>query len=95
MGNERFAPFDPTRCVNGVYVERNNNEKKKKKIHTSLIPSLDSGSNGVEDDSIVQTPGELPAMRDLFTQANTVVFIEFRQSLEVPGVLGDESTFFE
>jgi len=42
---------------------------------TYLIPTLNGGSNGVEENSIVKRPRVLPTMGDLLLQGSLLIII--------------------
>lgn len=57
-----------------------------------LIPTLDGGSDRVEEDCVVEGPRVLPAMSDLLSEGELVGLVEVVDGLEADGVLGDQGT---
>ncbi len=60
---------------------------------TSLIPSLDSSSDGVEDDQDVENSWVLPPVRDFLMKNAAVLVIELMDLVDVMGALRDQGTF--
>jgi hypothetical protein len=58
---------------------------------TSLIPTLNSGSDGVEDDGDVKNPRMLPLACDFLPQDATVLIVKLMNVVYVCGALRDES----
>lgn len=59
-------------------------------IRTSLIPTLDAGSDGVEDDSEVENARVLPLVSNLLGQNSAVFFIELVDGVNMGGVLSNQ-----
>lgn len=64
-------------------------------IRTRLVPALDGGSNGVEDNCDVQDLRQLPAVRHFFAENDTVILIELLDLVDESGRLRSESAFDE
>lgn len=64
-------------------------------IGTSLVPSLDSSRDRVENDGQVERARELEAVRKLLADSEAVGFFEFLDIFKCRGVLGEQSAFDE
>jgi len=60
---------------------------------TSLIPSLNSGGDGVQNDSDVENSRVLPLARDLLSQDTAVLIVKLVDMVDVCRALCHESTF--
>lgn len=54
---------------------------------TSLIPSLDSGSDGIQNNGKIKDPGMFPFMCNFLTEDATILIIEFRDLIDMSGIL--------
>lgn len=54
---------------------------------TCLVPSLDGRGNGVEDNSVVESPGMSPAVSDFLTEVVAIGLIQFGNILKTLWIL--------
>ena len=66
-----------------------------RKIPTSLIPSLDSSCNGVENDSHVEDARVLPLVRDFLVQNAAILVVELVDLVDVMRALCYQCAFDE
>ena len=64
-------------------------------VRAGLIPALDGGSDGVENDGEVQNLGVVPAMLPFDCQALAVFFVELENRVKSTRALSNESTFLK
>lgn len=64
-------------------------------VGASLIPSLDSCSDGVEDDCEVESLGVSPSVGHLVAQGLAVLFIKLDNAVDAWGILSDQCTLLE
>jgi hypothetical protein len=88
-GHERLAPLDPVNRVSMLVTLKGSN------THTSLIPSLNSGRDGIEDDRQIENPGMLPSVRDFLAENSSIFIIELMDVVNVMRTLCDQSTLDE
>ena len=88
-GHERLAPLDPVNRVSMLVTLKGSN------THTSLIPSLNCGRDGIEDDREIENPGMLPSVCDFLAENPSVFIIELMDVVKVQRILCDQSTLDE
>jgi hypothetical protein len=64
-------------------------------IGSSLIPPLNGGGDGIEDDSEVENLGLFPAMDDVITKSLALGFLKLWHMFEVVWTLGHQSALLE
>jgi hypothetical protein len=60
---------------------------------TGLIPSLNSSSNGVQDNGEVENFRMFPLMCDFFTQNSAVLIVKLGDPIDVRRALCNQGTF--
>lgn len=57
---------------------------------TDLIPTLNSSSNGIHDDSEIKDPGVPPAVDNLIPENDLVRFVELNDELDTERILSNQ-----
>lgn len=79
----RLAPFEPVGRLSTLVAAAGRSGL------TSLIPALNSGGNGVQDDGQVERPRVSPSMRYLIAQDTTIFIVELDYAISFSWALRD------
>lgn len=64
-------------------------------IGTGLVPTLDCGGDGIQEDGEIKSFWMLPPVGDFFTEGDAFIFFQLWNVFEIVGRLSDQGAFAE